>query len=82
MVVLRFLLMVFNVAVVTFLVYKLIVIGSQPMEKSKKILIVVGGILLLLAPLGMFMGIFMPTFQYFIIYPVAISLFLYLTKLL
>ena len=82
MVVLRFLLMVFNVAVVTFLVYKLILIGNQPMEKSKKILIVVGGILLLLAPLGMFMGIFMPTFQYFIIYPVAISLFLYLTKLL
>jgi hypothetical protein len=80
MVVLRFLLIVFNVAVVTFLVYRLLLIGKQPMEKSKKILIVIGGILLLLAPLGMFMGIFIPTFQYFLIYPVAISLFLYLTK--
>jgi amino acid transporter len=80
MMVLRFLLIVFNVAVVTFLVYRLLLIGDQPMEKSKKILIVIGGILLLLAPLGMFMGIFMPTFQYFLIYPIAISLFLYLTK--
>jgi hypothetical protein len=80
MMVLRFLLIAFNVAVVTFLVYRLLLIGRQPMEKSKKILIVIGGILLLLAPLGMFMGIFMPTFQYFLIYPVAISLFLYLTK--
>jgi hypothetical protein len=34
----------------------------------------------LLAPVGMFVGIFAPTLQYFIIYPVAISLFLYLTK--
>ena len=40
----------------------------------------IGGILLLLAPVGMFIGIFAPTFQYFLIYPVAISLFLYLTK--
>jgi hypothetical protein len=50
------------------------------MVRSKKILIVLGGILLLLAPLGIFIGIFVPTFQYIIIYPVAISLFLYLTK--
>ncbi len=80
MVVLRFLLMVFNVAVVTFLIYRLLIIAKQPMDKSKKILIVVGGVMLLLAPLGMFAGIFAPTFQYFIVYPVAISLFLYLTK--
>ena len=80
MVVLRFLLIVFNVAVVTFLIYRMIVVSRQPMEQSKKILIVIGGIMLLLAPLGMFIGIFAPTFQYFVIYPVAISLFLYLTK--
>lgn len=80
MIVLRFLLIVFNVAVVTFLIYRLLLIAKQPMERSKKILIVIGGVLLLLAPIGIFIGIFMPTFQYFIIYPVAISLFLYLTK--
>jgi hypothetical protein len=80
MVVLRFLLIVFNVAVVTFLIYRLIVVLQQPMARSKKTLIVLGGILLLLAPLGIFIGIFVPTFQYIIIYPIAISLFLYLTK--
>ena len=78
--VLRILLIVFNVAVVTFLIYRLLTVLKIPMESSKKILIVVGAVLLLLAPLGIFIGIFAPTFQYFLIYPVAISLFLYLTK--
>ena len=80
MVALRFLLIVFNVAVVGFLIYRIFAVANQPIEKSKKILIVIGGILLLLAPVGIFIGIFAPTFQYFLIYPVAISLFLYLTK--
>lgn len=80
MVVLRFLLIVFNVAIVTFLIYRMLVVVNQPMEKSKKILIMIGGILLLLAPVGMFIGIFAATVQYFLIYPVAIALFLYLTK--
>ena len=80
MIVLRLLLIVFNVAVVTFLIYRLWVVIQQPMEKSKKVLIIVGAVMLLLAPLGIFMGIFRPTFQYFLIYPIAISLFLYLTK--
>ena len=80
MVVLRFFLITFNVAVVTFLIYRLLLVARQPMVRSKKILIVTGGTMLLLAPVGMFAGIFAPTFQYFIIYPVAISLFLYLTK--
>jgi hypothetical protein len=80
MIVLRFLLIAFNVAVVTFLIYRMTMVIQQPMEKSKKALILVGGIMLLLAPLGIFMKIFIPTFQYFIIYPVAIALFLYLTK--
>ena len=80
MLVLRILLIVFNVAVVTFLIYRLWVVIQQPMDRPKKILIILGAAMLLLAPLGMFMGIFRPTFQYFLIYPVAISLFLYLTK--
>lgn len=80
MIVLRFLLIAFNVAVVTFLIYRMLIVAKQPMEKSKKVLIVTGGIMLLLAPVGMFIGIFAPTLQYFLIYPVAISLFLYLTK--
>ena len=80
MVVLRFFLIAFNVAIVAFLIYRLLLVARQPMVRSKRILIVTGGIMLLLAPVGMFVGIFAPTLQYFIIYPVAISLFLYLTK--
>ena len=80
MILLRLLLIVFNVAVVTFLIYKMLALAKQPMAASKKGLILTGGIMLLLAPLGMFLGIFSPAPQYFLIYPVAISLFLYLTK--
>ena len=80
MVALRFLLIVFNVAVVTFLIYRIFTVTRQPIERSKKILIVTGGFLLLLAPFGMFFGIFGAAPQYFVVYPVAISLFLYLTK--
>lgn len=80
MILLRFLLVVFNVAVATFLIYRMLAVAKEPMERSKKIVIFTGGIFLLLAPLGMFFGIFVPAFQYFLIYPVAISLFLYLTK--
>ncbi len=78
--VLRLLLVVFNVAVVTFLIYRMLAVAKQPMERSKKIIIITGGIILLLAPFGMFFGIFLPSPQYFFVYPVAISLFLYLTK--
>ena len=80
MVALRFLLIVFNVAVVTFLIYRIFGVVNQPVERSKKILIITGGCLLLLAPFGMFFGIFGAAPQYFVVYPVAISFFLYLTK--
>ena len=80
MILLRFLLVVFNVAVATFLIYRMLAVLKEPMERSKKVRILIGGTFLLLAPLGIFFGIFVPAFQYFIIYPVAISLFLYLTK--
>lgn len=76
----RFLLLVFNVAIVGFLIYRMLEVVKQPMERSKKAMIVIGGIILLLAPFGMFLNFFMPTFQYFFIYPLAIGLFLYLTK--
>jgi hypothetical protein len=80
MVALRFLLIVFNVAVVSFLIYRIFAVANQPIERSKKILIITGGSLLLLAPFGMFLGIFGASPQYFLVYPVAISFFLYLTK--
>ena len=80
MVLLRFLLVGFNVAIITFLVYRLLMVFQVPMPRSKRVLILTGGIILLLVPIGIFLGFFGAGFQYFLIYPVAVSLFLYLTK--
>ncbi|HEX8039089.1 MAG TPA: hypothetical protein VF490_08045 [Chryseosolibacter sp.] len=80
MVLLRFVLLVFNVAIISFLIYKMVDVYRRPMEKSKKAMILIGGAILLLAPMGIFFRFFAPTPQYFIVYPVAIFMFLYLTK--
>lgn len=80
MILLRFLLIAFNVAVVTYLIYRLLQIGKEPMERWKKTIIIVAGVLLLLAPFAMFFRIMVPSMQYFLIYPVAVSLFLYLIR--
>ncbi len=80
MIFLRLLLIAFNVLVIGFLIYRVIEVIKSPMERAKKILIVTGGILLLLAPLGIFFRFFAATPQYFLVYPVAIFMFLYLTK--
>ncbi|MEO5603426.1 MAG: hypothetical protein ABIR06_21075 [Cyclobacteriaceae bacterium] len=80
MILLRLLLVAFNVAIISFLIYRMIDVIRRPVEKSRKPLILIGGTVLLLAPLGMFLKFFAPTPQYFIVYPVAIFMFLYLTK--
>jgi hypothetical protein len=80
MIILRFLLIAFNVAVIGFLIYEMVDVIQRPVERNKKRLILIGGTMLLLAPLGMFLGFFAPSPQYFVIYPVAIFMFLYLTK--
>lgn len=76
----RILLIAFNVAVVGLLVYRIVATFREPMTPSRKMVIRIGGIMLLLAPLGIFFRFFAATPQYFLIYPVAIGLFLYLTK--
>lgn len=80
MMILRFILLVFNVAIISFLVFKMVDVIRRPMEKSRKRMVLIGGTLLLLAPLGIFFRFFAATPQYFVIYPVAIFLFLYLTN--
>jgi len=77
---LRFFLIAFNVAIIGFLIYRMVDVVRRPMEKTRKRMILAGGTLLLLAPLGIFLRFFAATPQYFIVYPVAIFLFLYLTK--
>jgi hypothetical protein len=80
MVLLRLLLIAFNVGVVTYLIYHLFEVSRQSISKTRKTVVIVGGIMLLIAPLGMFFRIFFPTMQYFIIYPVAIAMYVYLTR--
>ena len=80
MIILRFFLIAFNVAIIGFLIYRMVDVISRPLEKTKKAMILTGGTLLLLAPLGIFFGFFAASPQYFIVYPVAIFMFLYLTK--
>lgn len=80
MILLRLLLIAFNVLVIGFLIYRVIEVIKSPMERARKVWIVTGGILLLLAPLGIFFRFFAATPQYFLVYPVAIFMFLYLTK--
>ncbi len=80
MILLRLLLVAFNVAVVGFLIYQMMEVVRRPASRTRKTVFVIGGIILLIAPLGIFFRFFAPTLSYFIVYPVAISLFLYLTR--
>jgi hypothetical protein len=80
MLLIRFFVVAFNVAVVSFLIYRMLQVGKLPMQRSKKMMIIIGGVILLLAPFGIFLRFFMPTFQYFLVYPVAIALYLYMIR--
>jgi hypothetical protein len=80
MVIFRLLLIAFNVVVATYLVYRLFIVIQEPIVKWKKILVVFTGVLLLVAPFGIFLDIFRPSFQYFLIYPVVLVMFLYLIR--
>ena len=80
MILIRILLLAFNVAAVTYLIYRLLQIYSVPMQASKKVMIVITGIILLILPTTIIAGIIRPSFTYLFIYPVAISLFVYLIR--
>ncbi len=77
----RFIVLAFNVAAVTFLIYSLFAVIRQPLPKTKKAVIITAGIILLILPFAFFIRIIPPSTLYFLIYPVAVSLFVYLIKL-
>ncbi len=78
MILIRMLLLAFNVAVVTYLIYRLLQIyKSDEDQKGWKIGI---GIFLLLVPVTMLFGFIKATPLYLFLYPVAISLHLYLIR--
>ena len=77
----RFIVLAFNVAAVTFLIYSLFEVIRQPLPKQKKAVIVTAGIILLILPFAFFLRIIPPSMLYFLIYPVAVSLFIYLIRM-
>jgi len=77
---LRVLVIAFNVAAVGYLLFRMIELMKFSMPRWKKTFILLGGLILLFAPIGIFLRFFAPTIQYFIIYPVAIAMYLYMIR--
>lgn len=75
----RILLMLFNVIVFGTLVYRLLQVFQTQMEPSRKRMFMITGIILLLLPVTMLMRFIPFTILYFLLYPLGISLFLYVT---
>lgn len=80
MLIMRFLVLAFNVAAVTFLIYTLFEVTRKPLSRQKKAVIITAGVILLIVPFAFFIRIFPPSTLYFMIYPVAVSLFIYLIR--
>ncbi len=71
--------MAFNVAIVTYLIYHMYNIGRVTSDASRRRVVIICGIMLLLAPFAMLFRFIPPTPLYFLIYPAAIGLFIYMT---
>jgi hypothetical protein len=78
MILIRMLLLVFNAAVVAYLIYRILQI--QKTDSPNKIWIILISIFLLLLPATMLMGIVRPSPVYLLLYPVAIAVHLYLIR--
>jgi 4-amino-4-deoxy-L-arabinose transferase-like glycosyltransferase len=75
---LRILLVAFNTAIITYLVYRLVQIYRS--KSTYKAVILIAGIVLLLLPILVLIGIVKPTAIYVLIYPIAIGCFIFLIK--
>ncbi|MFN8887049.1 MAG: hypothetical protein ACK5WF_06290 [Cyclobacteriaceae bacterium] len=75
---LRILLVAFNTAIITYLVYRLVQIYRS--ASSYKTVILIAGIVLLLLPITVLIGFIKPTVIYVLIYPIAIGSFIFLIK--
>ncbi|MCZ8353370.1 MAG: hypothetical protein O9340_01460 [Cyclobacteriaceae bacterium] len=80
MILFRFLIIAFNVAAITFLVYQLLQVIQQDIKPSKRLLVLTTGILLLGVPVAMIFRIIPFSMVYFLIYPVVVYLFVYFIK--
>jgi chromate transport protein ChrA len=73
------LVMLFNVVVVGLLIYHLLRLNSLNIEPSRKRIILITGIVLLLLPVTMLLRFIPAGLLYFFIYPLGIALFISLT---
>lgn len=78
MILIRILLLAFNVAVVAYLIYRILQI--QKTEHPYKTWIILISIFLLLLPATMLMGLVRPSVVYLLLYPIAIGVHLYLIR--
>lgn len=80
MIILRFLVLLFNVVVITLLVYNMIQLYKRDMPSAKKNVIWFAGGILLIVPLAIIFRIIPFSMVYLLIYPVAVSFFIYLIR--
>lgn len=80
MIILRFLVLLFNVVVITLLVYRMLQLNKESLPLFKKRLIWVAGTLLLIVPLAIIFRIVPFSMSYLLAYPVAVSLFIYMIR--
>ncbi|MBN8653282.1 MAG: hypothetical protein J0L67_17770 [Cytophagales bacterium] len=78
MILIRILLLAFNVAIVAYLIYRILQI--QKTDSPNKTWIILISVFLLLLPATMLMGIVRPSPVYLLLYPVAIGVHLYLIR--
>ena len=78
MILIRILLLAFNVAIVAYLIYRILQI--QKTDSSNKTWIILISIFLLLLPATMLMGLIRPSVVYLLLYPIAIGVHLYLIR--
>jgi hypothetical protein len=80
MIILRFLVLLFNVVVITLLVYNMIQLYKRDMPSAKKRVIWFAGGVLLIVPLAIIFRIIPFSMVYLLVYPVAVSFFIYLIR--
>lgn len=80
MIFLRFLVLLFNVVVITLLVYRMLQLNKESLPLFKKRLIWVAGTFLLIVPLAIIFRIVPFSMTYLLAYPVAVSLFIYMIR--
>lgn len=77
----RILLLVLNAVAFGFLLFTLIRVYQTQAPGNTRMIRLVGGIILLVAPVAMLANIIKPTPVYLLVYPLAIGAFVYLVRL-